>query len=521
MRYTSLLLLSLMLTVGCSRPDDTMSSNAAPEGLRDMSVALDMKAAAGEEDSGSADEDMSESREDMTPEMMEDMREPEPDMKPGVCAWPTPSIGGTPETDALVNSPARCGQFEHTWLTSGPFGQVKEYGESYTLQKAWLELVVKSEGLEFGDRIKYDAQMEQFSYTTQDRGELIDATAIVAYPKRADEILGTVLVLHGTTGFMDECAPSDEIQQSALAGLFATLGYVAVAPDFIGLKALGEPSPEVHPYLIGQATAIASLDALRALPQIMADKRGDFCPDPEYIAFGGSQGGHAALWVDRLAPYYARELELLGTVATVPPTDLIAQMERALVTVEDATWNTIAMLGTSAAWYGHTDKLNTAFNPPFDVDVPNAIAQNCSPKQELPRDLTIEQVFAESLYGAARMGMAEGIEPWGCIVAENALTSTSIPRINEDSESYGILMLFGEDDGLVHTPIERESFSRLCSEQKMPMEFIECAGAGHGPASFYGMPEIIDFFEARFNREPFAAPCMVTPPTICRGTPPE
>ena len=519
MRYTSLLLLSLMLTVGCSRPDDTTTSNTEP------GDAQDMKAVEG--DLGTPVEDMrAESgadmpAEDMTPAVTEDMRGPEPDMKPEVCAWPTPIIGGTPETDALVNAPARCGQPEHTWLTSGPFGQVKEYGKSYTINKALLRAFIESEGLDFADRIKYDAQMEQFSYTTQDRGALIDATAVVAYPKRADEILGTVLVLHGTTGFMDDCAPSGELEGSALAGLFATLGYIAVAPDYIGLKALGEPSPEVHPYLIGQATAIASIDSLRALPQIMADKRGDFCPDTEYVVFGGSQGGHAALWVDRLAPYYARELDLLGSVATVPPADLIAQMERALISVENSTGNTIAMLGTSAAWYEHTDKLNTAFNSPYDVDIPAALAQDCSPKDAIPEDPTIEQVFSETLYGPARMGMLEQVDPWGCIVAENGLTSTSIPRINNDSESYGILMLFGEDDDLVNTPIERDGFARLCAEQKMPMEFIECAGAGHGPASFYGMPEIMDFVAARFNREPFAAPCVVTPPTICRGTPPE
>ena len=59
--------------------------------------------------------------------------------------------------------------------------------------------------------------------------------------------------------------------------------------------------------------------------------------DNRVVFVGGSQGGHAALWVDLLAPYYAPELNLLGGVATVPPADLYGQSARALTSVVDAT----------------------------------------------------------------------------------------------------------------------------------------------------------------------------------------
>ena len=58
--------------------------------------------------------------------------------------------------------------------------------------------------------------------------------------------------------------------------------------------------------------------------------------------------GHAALWVDRLQPYYAPELELVGVVAAVPPADILGQMERALQSVVDATGNAAAFFGTTA-----------------------------------------------------------------------------------------------------------------------------------------------------------------------------
>ena len=60
----------------------------------------------------------------------------------------------------------------------------------------------------------------------------------------------------------DICAPSSSDDALQLASLFASLGHLVVLPDYIGLKAFGNPSPELHPYLVGEATAIASLDAV-------------------------------------------------------------------------------------------------------------------------------------------------------------------------------------------------------------------------------------------------------------------
>lgn len=44
----------------------------------------------------------------------------------------------------------------------------------------------------------------------------------------------------------------------------ASSGYVVVAPNYISLRAFGDPTGFLHPYLVGQPTAIASLDAVRA-----------------------------------------------------------------------------------------------------------------------------------------------------------------------------------------------------------------------------------------------------------------
>lgn len=528
---SSLLAISL-LAIGCGT--EPAEEPAPSQGCEDPTARCAVPDMGGQEPA----EDMStggpaeEMGEELAPDAGADMRPPEPgedmspeaemgsgeDMGPARCAWPTPQLGASAQAQALALAPQRCGQPAHTWIDPSGLGRVTELGQTRSYRKEFIEAALATQDVTLEGVLEYDTRVQQFAYMTQDRGAEIEATALLAYPKDAAEPRGTLLLLHGTTGFNDECAPSRSIVGLGLAALFSSAGYVVVAPDFIGLKGMGSPSEELHPYLVGQATAIASLDALRALPQLPAEARGGLCPPAEALVFGGSQGGHATLWVDRLAPYYAPEITLKGSVATVPPADTLSQMERALEQEVSATGNTIAFLGSAASWYGAEDELDTAFQPPYDAEVPAALAASCDPGDELDPQPALEQLFSPMLYEPARRGDLDMVDPWGCMAAENGLTTTSIERLQQDPDSYGVLMVYGEEDGLVHTPIEREAFGTLC-EQGMPLAYLECAGAGHTPASFWAIPEILDFLAARQAGEVFDAPCQVAAPTRCRATP--
>lgn len=507
-----------LVATGCSgdpEPDDT-----PPPSTMDMnSSAADQGS---DQDMGESTEDMTQqpadmtSMEDMTPE--EDQGTPV-DMADDSCSWPEFLIAGTPETDALAMAAARCGQAEHTWIEDPALGTITAYGERQDISKALLQAVLDMENAELPEPLQYNTRIQQFAYMTQDRGELIEATALVGTPREAEQPRGVILVLHGTTGFTDECAPSRSLEGSALVALFASLGYMAIAPDYIGMKGLGDRSPEIHPYLAGQATAIASLDAVRAVGQIDASRRSDLCPETDLLVFGGSQGGHAALWVDRLQPYYAREMSLLGTVATVPPMDLIAQLTRALQQEVNATANSIAFFGAAASWYGVSDRLGEVFEEPYDTQVPEVLYGGCDFSALTDGDLSLETLFTPEILEAASNDALGDFEPWGCMAKENSLTDTSIARIQEDDPSYGILLVFGEEDNLVHTPIEREAYPRICNDQAMPTQYIECAGAGHGPATFYALPEILGFFNDRLEGKPFTPSCEAPAPVVCQGTP--
>lgn len=493
--------LLVALLVGCPSTPTDVDMGPTPEDMTDTSDAAPDLPPEEDMSSDMANGDMAQ--DDMGPMGPE-----------GECTWPAPEIAGTPQTNALADAPARCGQPEHTWLRQGPLGQILEYAETETIRASTLRVAIATQGVTPPEQIRYDSNIELFRYTTQDRGQLVEATSLLGWPEGAEEIKGVMLLLHGTSGFTDKCAPSLSPEGKALVALFTSLGYLVVAPDFIGMKALGEPSEELHSYLSGQATAIASLDALRALPQLDPERRGGFCPGPETLVFGGSQGGHAALWVDRLAPYYAREIKLLGTVATVPPMDLIGQIARAIRQEVDATANTLAFLAATSEWYGADT--SEVLESPYDVDIPAALRLECGP--DLNPKPTLEQLFTSAIRDAAvDTATFKAFEPWGCMAAENSLTDTSIARINEDDPSYGVLVITGEDDDLVNTPIERAAYPTVCAST--PATYLECAGARHGPATFYSVGEIVEFFEARLAGEAFVKDCSVPAPTRCSFTP--
>ena len=437
-------------------------------------------------------------------------------------AFPAPEVAGTPETDSLANAPARCGQEAHTWKRDSDLGHVTAFQTKGFYAQAVLDALAKENLGTLPVALKYDVRTHVITYTTQDRGVAIEATALLAFPTNVPpeaDALPTLAILHGTSGFTDGCGPSVETDQAVLGAALASMGYIVVVPDYIGLKNGPPATGFLHPYLAGQPTAIASLDAIRAVGDLPVDiLEGDARPSPRTVIVGGSQGGHAALWVDRLAPYYARELEIAGIAATVPPADLIGESTLALTTFRESSINVVAFFSASAGWYGHADTLGSALVSPLDVDVPAAMAMGCNPDSALTGKETLESLFQPEILAAATAKTVANIEPWGCMAAENGLTTTSIPRIQKDASNYGILYITGEKDTLVDTPTERVAFGTLCNDG-MPMQYLECAGASHTKATTWALPEILTFLDDRLAGKPFVKQCNAGAPVVCAATP--
>lgn len=160
----------------------------------------------------------------------------------------------------------------------------------------------------------------RYRTTAMDGRPVVAGALVLAARTPFDGPRPVILWTHGTTGVATGCAPSllaaPFANVPALPELLAA-GWVFVAPDYVGL---GTDGP--HPYLIGEGTARATLDAVRAAKAMASLALGE-----DIVVWGHSQGGHAALWTAIHAPDHAPELRIAGVAAIAPATDLPALME--------------------------------------------------------------------------------------------------------------------------------------------------------------------------------------------------
>lgn len=146
-------------------------------------------------------------------------------------------------------------------------------------------------------------------------GDPIAVTGTVLVPEGEAPEGGRPLLslAHGTTGVADECAPSKEPGgELLLARRPIDDGWLVAATDYEGLG-----TPGRHPYLVGESEGRSVVDAILAARQLPGAE-----PSDRLAVAGYSQGGHGALWAGQVAPAWAPELDLVGTFAGAPATEM-------------------------------------------------------------------------------------------------------------------------------------------------------------------------------------------------------
>lgn len=177
--------------------------------------------------------------------------------------------------------------------------------------------------------------------STNHNGEPVAATGALIFPASETSAKRNVVAwAHPTTGVVSKCAPTLLPDLAGtIQGIDALndLGYVVVAPDYVGLG-----TPDYHPYLIGTAAGYVALDAVRAAQQLKDTHAGN-----RFAVWGHSQGGHAALFTASEAETYAPELHLVGVAAAAPATNLVKLFEADRATPSGRSLTTMTVLSWS------------------------------------------------------------------------------------------------------------------------------------------------------------------------------
>lgn len=368
-----------------------------------------------------------------------------------------------------------CGGPTHTWLPFAGMGEVIEatYAADLSLNATTINALLSSQG--YGDLtpVPYGVNSYRVRYWTQDRGQRIEATMLATFPD-TDGTIPTLLWLHPTAGFNDSCAPSGlDLTNNVFPLLWASFGMAVASPDYLGMKASGDPSTLLHPYLITETFGVVSLDALRALSNV-AELKQEPLPDPKHVVhWGVSEGAYAALWTDRYAEHYAPEYTTVGVVAAMPVTNLSALTKIGVSTPTDTTIGIAGAMATMAPWFSGPP-LSDVMNPPFDTQLPEELANSCDDFPVMDTVTTPEDLYTPAFIQAAQSGDWTGLEPWECYLEQGNLTESTIPR----QRTAPLLFITGENDTLTAPAPVHEDIPKLC-EQGYTIQHRQCAGTDH------------------------------------------
>ena len=423
-----------------------------------------------------------------------------------------------PRVQAQWDDPARCGAGAYQWIDSPLVGAAVAWELLMEIDPLALEQILRSLDLVAGRPLEHSVRVYKLRYGTQDRGALTEATGLLAVPvpEGAGAPMPMLAYLHGTSGFSDDCAPSDGFFDPYAVAAIASTGYVVVGPDYLGMNGLGAPSSQLHPYMVGEATAIATLDAARAARALVMAAAFDATLPvaPGLSILGGSQGGHAAFVTARYQPYYAADEPIVAMAASVTPADVVTEMTLALATERDSTDNAAAILAVYADWYGAD--IEEILRAPYATSVPEFMATECGLGGILSGSSGPEEVFTAALREAAAADFPAG--PFAsCAIRESSIPHMSLPAL----ASPPILFMLSELDGLVDTPTQRLAFDTLCG-QGMKLEYLECAGVDHTEGATGSFSEQLDFLAARLAGAPWPSDrqCQRSEPVVCAGTDP-
>jgi len=145
--------------------------------------------------------------------------------------------------------------------------------------------------------IQYGARYYKIRYTSPDVYGVTDTVSgLLAVPDNAAKVFPKLVYQHGTSSSKNN-VPSRYGQpgggEGDIAVLFAGMGFVALAPDYLGLG----DSRGFHPYVHAASQAWVAQDMLRAF-ETLQGQINVYTNDQLFIT-GYSQGGHAAMALHR------------------------------------------------------------------------------------------------------------------------------------------------------------------------------------------------------------------------------
>lgn len=180
---------------------------------------------------------------------------------------------------------------------------------------------------------RYAVASWRLEYTTLDANGLeVRASGLISVPQKPAGSASPVLSYQHGTIFRDAETPSNNVVPNEVAVVLASLGYLVVAPDYVGFGASrGTP----HPYLLSTPTAAAVNDFLTASQVWRAQNQ--VTDNGQLFLVGYSEGAYATMAAHRElqasgSPHLA---QLRMTVVGAGPYDVQTTLDGLIDLVRD------------------------------------------------------------------------------------------------------------------------------------------------------------------------------------------
>ena len=200
-------------------------------------------------------------------------------------------------------------------------------------------------------------------YTTPDvNGMPSTASGLLCVPDVLTKKYPVLCYQHGTSSSRDD-VPSRLNGESDLPLLLAGLGYLTVAPDYLGLG----DSPGYHPYAHAETEASVAVDMIRA-GRAFAQQEGVALNEQVFVT-GYSQGGHAAMALHRkLETELSSEFQVAAAAPMSGPYS-IGEVMRDLVLQEEVYYFPAyipnIIVGYQTAYGNLYNELTDVFKPEY------------------------------------------------------------------------------------------------------------------------------------------------------------
>lgn len=291
---------------------------------------------------------------------------------------------------------------------------------------------------------------------------------------RATDVSGTVVVPggnapaggwpivsfgHGTTGVLNNCGPSEYVNLLGSAPIVAALvlnGYAVTMTDYQGLGLDGD----YHPYLDSTTFGYNMIDAVRAARNF------DPSLSVRWSAYGVSLGGMAAWAASDRNGAYGGGLELVGTAAIVPVSDMAGLADAAATGTLTRAQYPLLMYALHGLAITHPEMNLDDYRSGIARERWNDFMQCVPPGSDAVPEL-VARLQPSDLRPVSQEA-TDRLRGW--------LSDMALPK---QKSTAPLLVMYGSEDDLILEPWTEKALQRACDSGDV-IEYELHRGEGHG-----------------------------------------